>query len=160
MAWTGHFVETNYEERAEFLYHFLKMYEICTKDTEKAFSDTLKFLLGGMMLRKEPRYISEGVQASENYSTDEHTIPCKVLTDYLMGKIKDGNTFPTKEFLSEFIEKLSGIGKITKAENDKLSKIGLKQKLPEKIMLEDIITGSVDHAIRYEKAGIVFFEKN
>ena len=63
MAWTGHFVETNYEERAEFLYHFLKMYEICTKDTEKAFSDTLKFLLGGMMLRKEPRYISEGVQA-------------------------------------------------------------------------------------------------
>ena len=160
MAWTGHFVETNYEERAEFLYHFLKMHEICTKEMEKAFSDTLKFLLGGMMLRKEPRYISEGVQASENYSTDEHTIPCKVLTDYLMGKIKDGNTFPTKEFLSDFIEKLSGIGKITKAENDKLSKIGLKQKLPEKIMLEDIITGSVDHAIRYEKAGIVFFEKN
>ena len=149
MAWTGHFVETNYEERAEFLYQFLKMHEICTKDTEKAFSDTLKFLLGGMMLRKEPRYISEGVQASENYSTDEHTIPCKVLTDYLMGKI-----------LSEFIEKLSGIGKITKAENNKLSRIGLKQKLPGKITLDDIITGSVNHAVRYEKAGIVFFEKN
>lgn len=76
-----------------------------------------------------------------------------------MGKIKDGNTFPTKEFLSEFIEKLSGIGKITKAENNKLSRIGLKQKLPEKITLDDIITGSVNHAVRYEKAGIVFFEK-
>lgn len=160
MAWTGHFVETNYEERAEFLYQFLKMHEICTKEMEKAFSDTLKFILGGMMIRKKPRYVSEGVQISENDSTDEHTIPCKVLTDYLMEKIKDGNTFPTKEFLSDFIEKLSGIGKITKAENDKLSKIGLKQKLPEKIMLEDIITGSVDHAVRYEKAGIVFFENN
>ena len=61
MAWTGHFVDTSYRERAEFLYNFLQMWDICPTNTETAFFDTLKFIVGGIMLRKNPRYIVDDI---------------------------------------------------------------------------------------------------
>lgn len=154
MAWTGHFVDTSYRERAEFLYNFLQLWDICSTNTETAFFDTLKFIVGGIMLRKNPRYISENAENESENCTNEHTVPCKVLADYLIEKLKDDRDSLTKDFLEDFIEKFSGLGKITNSENENLNNKGLKQKLPENITVDDILKGRISHSIRYEKAGI------
>lgn len=89
--------------------------------------------------------------------THEHTIPVKVIVDYLESlsydELTDGR-------LENFAEKVSGLALVTTADNDKLNAAKLKANLPKGITLDAILQGKKPHSARYEEAGIIIAETN
>ena len=172
MPWTGHFVNSSVEEKVSFLSEYLKLWEISeNKESEQAFYDTLKYIVGGICLKSEYGYVSKKAKEilKKNYKvetplpnkkyeglTNEHIIPCKVIADFLMKKLRSNPKELTEEYLTKVVNTINGIALITKEENKALNKAKVRTSLsPNKdVAFEDILNKKVDVKGRYSYAGI------
>ena len=168
MAWAVYLTDVSLEKKAEFLTNFLRIphSEI---EIQKGFRETLSFIVGGLYVCEKYSYTSRNADfiLKENGIIDprpkktketphkditiEHTVPIKLTVDYLL-QMKDSDL--TVENLTHILEKVMGTSLITKDENLKLNKMHLTTKLPNGIVIEDIINGKAEHSCRYTAAGI------
>ncbi|WP_296030344.1 hypothetical protein [uncultured Treponema sp.] len=180
MSWSEKAMGVEFKTRGKFLYDFLQM-KSEDKNCDKFYKDVEKFIISSFAVRSEYRYVSEGVHKlleswgekeepdykrkytveryKENF-TNEHTIPTSVVVDYIEKLVEKDREKLTAEFLAGLLEKVSGMALITKEEDKLLNEKHLQRKLPENVLLEDIISGNVSHSIRYEIAGITIFKTN
>ena len=187
MAWTKHFRGVDYKKRAEYLHNYLRQLpdELGQNKSKKSltpfahgYKDVLSFIVGSLCVRSEYRYISNGArellkknniedpvydhvyykQSHKEYKglTHEHTIPTSVIVEYLATLDKAQLTV---EYLTDFIEKVSGIALITTEENKELNK-KMKDKLPSGTTLDAILQGKKPHSARYDAAGIKMADTN
>ena len=187
MAWTKHFRGVDYKKRAEYLHNYLRQLpdELGQNKSKKSltpfahgYKDVLSFIVGSLCVRSEYRYISNGArellkknniedpvydhvyykQSHKEYKglTHEHTIPTSVIAEYLATLDKAQLTV---EYLTDFIEKVSGIALITTEENKELNK-KMKDKLPSGTTLDAILQGKKPHSTRYDAAGIKMADTN
>lgn len=168
MGWAVNFTDVSLEKKAEFLTNFLRIphSEI---EIQKGFRETLSFIVGGLYVCEKYSYTSQNADfiLKENGIIDprpkkstetphkditiEHTVPIKLTVDYLLQFKEDELSV---EKLIHILEKVVGTSLITKDENLKLNKMDLRSKLPDGIVIEDIINGKAEHSCRYTAAGI------
>ncbi|MDE5614117.1 MAG: hypothetical protein K2I74_05655 [Treponemataceae bacterium] len=180
MAWTSKFAGVDYKKRAEYLHNYLTQRPdgLAQRSPEDPFArgykDVLSFIVASLCMRSEYRYISEGAREylkkngidkpvySHVYTkyedlTNEHTIPVSVIIEHLASLDKAQLTV---KYLTDFIEKISGLALITNEEDDALNDNGLRNKLPSGTTLDAILQGKKPHSARYDAAGIKMAETN
>lgn len=172
MSWTPKFEGVDYERRDKFLLSYLKQRPSKDDPAYPVYKDVLAFIAGSVCMRDEYRYVSEGAKAQlakynishpsykdkyagkEAYKglRTEHTIPVKVIVEYLESLSEEELTADT---LKDFAEKVSGLALITEEEDKELNNARVRDCLPNGTTLADILSGKAEHSIRYEKAGIM-----
>ncbi|MDE6773737.1 MAG: hypothetical protein K2J14_03840 [Treponemataceae bacterium] len=185
MAWTSKFAGVDYKKRAEYLHNYLTQrpdglaQRSPVDPFARGYKDVLSFIVASLCVRSEYRYISEGAKdhlkkhgiAVPVYEhmyhkgkhpeceglTHEHTIPTSVIVEHLASLDKE---LLTVEYLTDFIEKVSGLALITDEEDDALNDNGLRNKLPSGTTLDAILQGKKPHSARYDAAGIKMADTN
>ena len=169
MAWAkSAFKNMSNEECADFLYNYMKNSTI-GNNQKKAFYAVLHFIVGSLMIEDSFKIIS--LQAKKILSENkiekpittkdynkiglrlEHTIPIKIITDYLLS-LKENEVQKSK--IQTIINSIRGISLITKDEDTKLKNAGLQSKLPEGCTVDSIISDKNNYYSRYKAAGINF----
>lgn len=174
MAWAINFLDCTFDEKASFLYQYLKM-RPSEERLQKVFRETLSFIVGGLYVCPQYRYISEGAKKLLNVKcssdiplpkkstsrpasgiTIEHTIPIRLTIDYLLNLNMNETT---KDDLCIFLKKIAGCALITDDENKSLNK-KLKDSLPEEKSIQDILNNKIPHECRYIVANIKVFKND
>lgn len=148
------FKKLSFEKKAYLLNKFIRL-KPGDPESFRGFKQVLSFMVGGMCLLQNPRYVSEDVLAGyETKTINEHTIPISVIVEYLLSN--DAEYF-SEEFLVDFLKKIAGIALISKKEDEKLN-LNVRTSLPPGISIEDVLNGNATHSCRYDYAGIRYIE--
>ena len=175
MAWAVNFNDISLDEKIEFLGKYLEM-NSDKVNMQKAYREVLSFIVGGLYVCPKYRYVSidaDNLLKKNGYLeiphtkksknpplkelTIEHTIPTKLMVDYLLSKDKSELS---RQELKHIFTIVSGTALITKKENNLLRENKLNHNLPDGITVEDIIQGQAKHSCRYDYINIQYKEFN
>lgn len=154
------------KECADFLYAYMHNTPK-TINNKNLYRDTLKYIVGSIMIESNFRFISNEAKEickksqlqpvpTKNYDKFglriEHTIPVSYIVDYLLNLPEKSIT---EDKIFAIVEAVRGISLITKDEDAKLNK-ELKCKLPDGYSIEMLLekNPSISFDIRYKSVGI------
>lgn len=155
------------KECADFLFTYMHNIQE-TIQNKQFYKDTLKYIVGSIMIESEFRFISEDAKEickknqikpvpTKDYDElglrIEHTIPISLIADYLLKLPKEKITVKK---INDVVKAIRGTSLITKAEDNLLNKSKLRSKLP-KGMTIDMLLGdnpTITFDIRYKSVGI------
>ena len=155
------------EECADFLFAYIHNIQE-TIQNKKFYKDTLKYIVGSIMIESEFRFISKNAieickknQINPVPTKDydelglriEHTIPVSLIADYILKLPKEDITVRK---INDFVKAIRGTSLITKEEDNLLNKNKLRSKLPQGMTIDMLLENNptIMFDIRYKFVGI------